>query len=66
MIIEVTIKETSKGSFRLAFNGSVLGDSRGYDKAGAIAEARKYEGRTDGNWVNGEWIEVVDTYKVCV
>lgn len=62
MIINVGIKETSRGSFRITFNGHILGDSRGYSEEMAKAEARKFNGRTIGNWVNGEWVDVIDTY----
>lgn len=35
----VGIRETSPGTWRLTFDGRVLGDSRGYDKHRAIEEA---------------------------
>lgn len=37
----VGIKETSPGVFRLTYDGSTLGDSRGYSRDKAIAEAQK-------------------------
>lgn len=36
----ITIRETSKNVWRLAFDGHVNGDSRGFDKVGAWSEAR--------------------------
>ncbi len=37
----VSIKETSKGVWRVSYDGHPLGDSRGYDKARAWAEAQE-------------------------
>jgi hypothetical protein len=61
--IKVNIKETSPGSWRVTFNGHVLGDSRGYRKDEAIAKARQYNGRVDGEWRNGVWIDAAERFE---
>jgi hypothetical protein len=55
----VGIKETSPNVFRLSFNGTVLGDSRGYDRNKAISEAKSFvnRNRLDGDWVGSTWTE---------
>lgn len=55
----VGIKETSANTFRLSFNGSVLGDSRGYSKVEAIDKARQFVSKNpiDGKWVGSTWVE---------
>lgn len=55
----VGIKETSANTFRLSFNGSVLGDSRGYSKSEAIEKARQFvsKNRIDGKWEGSTWVE---------
>lgn len=57
----VGITETSANVWRVTFNGSVLGDSRGYDRAGALAEAKRYverNGGIDGDWGPNGWVEM--------
>jgi hypothetical protein len=56
----VGIQETSKDVWRVSFNGTILGDSRGYRRSEAIAEARKYverDGGLDGDWGPNGWEE---------
>ncbi|QIG68050.1 hypothetical protein EVB55_115 [Rhizobium phage RHph_Y68] len=55
----VGIQETSPGVFRLSFNGSILGDSRGYSKNEAINEAKSFvrRNRIDGDWQGSTWVE---------
>lgn len=38
---EISIRETSPGSWRITFNGKILGDSRGYDRARAWQVAQE-------------------------
>lgn len=40
----ISIKETSPDVWRVTFDGKVLGDSRGFDRAGALREARDVVG----------------------
>jgi hypothetical protein len=40
-----SIKETSRGVWRATVDGSVLSDSRGFDKSGAERDARSYVAR---------------------
>lgn len=44
--VKVGVAETSPGSWRLSFDGKILGDSRGYDKARALREAQAHVDRT--------------------
>ncbi|QNH71578.1 hypothetical protein PP938_gp139 [Rhizobium phage AF3] len=55
----VGIKETSPGVFRLTFDRTILGDSRGYSKNDAIREAKNFVARNknDGDWVGNQWVE---------
>lgn len=55
----IGIKETSANCFRLSFDGHVLGDSRGYSRNEAIAEARRFvaRNRLDGDWEGSTWVE---------
>lgn len=55
----IGIAETSKNVWRLTFNGTVLGDSHGYDRARAISEARSFVARNglDGDWEGSVWVE---------
>lgn len=55
----VGIKETSPNCFRLTFNGNILGDSHGYSRNDAIAEARRFvaRNRIDGDWKGSTWVE---------
>lgn len=57
----IGITETSPGTWRVTFNGSVLGDSRGYDRSRALAEAKTYverNGGLDGDWGPTGWVEM--------
>ena len=55
----VGIEETSPGTFRLTFDGRILGDSRGYGRAEAIEKARAFVARNtiDGRWEGSTWVE---------
>jgi hypothetical protein len=44
--VVVSIKETGRDCWRVTYDGSVLGDSRGYRKPEAMEEARKVAART--------------------
>jgi hypothetical protein len=44
----VWIKETSPGTWRVAFNGSIMGDSRGYPRERCVEEARGWVQREAG------------------
>lgn len=55
--IRVGIKETSPNVWRVTRNGNVLGDSRGYSRREAEAQARSIASRTDeGHWEGSTWI----------
>jgi hypothetical protein len=56
----IGIKETSPGTYRLTFDGTVLGDSRGYTKSQALDAARSFvarDGGLDGGWQGSTWVE---------
>ena len=56
----IGIKETSANVWRLTFDGTVLGDSRGYDKNTATQKARSFverDGGIDGKWEGSTWVE---------
>lgn len=49
----VSVKETAPGVWRVTYDGRWFGDSRGYDRAGAVTAAcREITGRVidDGDW----------------
>ncbi|QIG73890.1 hypothetical protein PP935_gp115 [Rhizobium phage RHph_N34] len=55
----IGIAETSHGVFRLTFNRTVLGDSRGYSRDEAIRQAKSFvnRNRIDGDWKGSTWVE---------
>lgn len=56
----IGITETSANVWRVTFNGSVLGDSRGHRRAEALAEAMTFverDGGLDGDWGPNGWEE---------
>lgn len=53
----IGITETSRDVWRVTFNGLVLGDSRGYRRAEALAEAKSFVG-LDGDWGPNGWVEM--------
>lgn len=54
----IGIKETAPGSFRLTFNGRILGDSQGFPRDRAIEEARRTAAQPDGDWHGSDWVEI--------
>lgn len=62
---KISIRETSPGTWRVTFNGSVLGDSPGYRKEQAIAAAKAAAARDDcGRWVGNKWVPVTRVFVV--
>jgi hypothetical protein len=57
--IVVGIQNTGRDCWRVTYGGRVLGDSRGYDKRGAIAQAQLFDGAVSSRWLGGEWVPTV-------
>lgn len=58
--VTIGIMETAHGVYRVTYNGSILGDSRGYTKAQATTEAKRIverDGGLDGDWGPNGWEE---------
>jgi hypothetical protein len=55
---KIGIKETSKNSWRVTYDGKILGDSKGYSKEQAIAKAKEIVAqKDDGDWQGGAWVK---------
>lgn len=52
----ISIKETSVNSWRITFDGKVLGDSRGYIKEKAIKEAHRLVAMEYGEFQGAKWV----------
>ena len=55
MVQIIGIKETSPNTWRVTYDGRVLGDSKGYSRVKALEEANKAVAQEHGEWEGATW-----------
>jgi len=55
--VEVNIQKLDSGLYTLSFDGVIRGDGAKFDHREAKIAAASWDGKTNGDWKDGEWVE---------
>lgn len=55
--VEVNVFKLDNGLYVLTFDGAMRGDAAKFDHRDARIAAAAWDGKKNGDWVNGEWAE---------